>query len=93
MVLFSLNCYGQITLQDLLDYREECYADSYLVKESYSNVSIQPVMVIDSVKGLNYKFYDYSQPMFSDAVYRVREKWYHREPTFTGFIIFLEGKK
>ena len=88
IILFAFNCYGQdiewriesgggssfttpvhITLQDLLDYAEECYADStYLLVE-------QPQHPTNLV---------YTLP---------RLQWVHREPTFTGFVKYLESKK
>ena len=80
-----------ITLQDLLDYEKECYADSSKIEKQrwvmYSK---------DELKRFHYFTVDTMYYIWNkDTTISLTPRYYyytHREPTFRGFIEFMRGR-
>jgi len=70
------------------EYKQECWNDSTWIKTSYDN-PVQPKTWVDS---LGRKYMDYTGIYFSDALYRERAYWDHRQPIIEGFMEFIERK-
>jgi len=75
--IFSADLKAQsVTMDDLLDYKKECYNDSTLIKTHFLP------------KGETYCIVDYE--CINSSHYRM--VWKHRAPTFEDFIVWLQKK-
>lgn len=77
LCIFSADLKAQsVTIDDLLDYKKECYNDSILVKEHFMP------------EGQSFCLFDYE--CLNNSHYRM--VWIHKTPTFEDFIVWLQKK-
>ena len=86
-MITTINPYQVIVILTLLqlleEYEKECYADSTFLITG-GGPDIKHEVINDTL--------DLTKSMFVNAIYIVKSRWIHREPTLQGFIEFLRNK-